>query len=350
MKHFLTGLASAFSSAAFCQEIVFTSAQTFSKEDMNSFYSSVTVSNDWVLFNANDYKLYAYRKDGTLAWQAYIRRKSNIPPFIVQNTVWVNGNDDNHTHVKIFSLADGSLKKETDFEIRTTPMIRNGVLYSTGISNGGCVFAYDLKTDSLIWERFIAHGCSQNPYYPPEKIIANAEGDNWIELNYQGHLIDPKCEDSTISFPSELKCVKTFDVLTHDGLPVSGKQAERWLANEAITGHSTNHTFFLQNDKLIILGKKLREKSTIDLSSWFENKDFNEYAKKSIIHADDEKLSILLNDHFITYNYQQKKIEAMIDLTQWEPHQIASDNGKIWFISAKDGLLRAKRLKEVNEE
>ncbi|MBO9658505.1 MAG: hypothetical protein J7527_06745, partial [Chitinophagaceae bacterium] len=103
MKHLLTSLALAFSSAAFCQEIIFTSAQTFSKEDMKSFYSSITVNNDWVLFNANDYKLYAYRKNGTLAWQASIRRKSDIPPFIVENTVWVNGNEDNYTLVRILS-------------------------------------------------------------------------------------------------------------------------------------------------------------------------------------------------------------------------------------------------------
>ncbi|MCG2612875.1 hypothetical protein LZZ85_01240 [Terrimonas sp. NA20] len=343
MKHLFVSLSLLFVLPVFSQEIVFTSAQTFSKEDMNSFYSSVAINADLVLFNANDFKLYAYRKDGTLAWETSINRKSNIPPFFVDNSIWVNGNENRNTYIRVLSRSDGTLKKTTSFEMWTTPMIRNGVLYSTGISKGGCVFAYDLRADSLIWERFIAHGISQKPYYQSGKIIANAEGDNWLELDYEGRLIDPQCEDSTVSFPSELKCVKTFDLLTHDGIPVSGKKAERLMANDAITRNSTSHTFFLQNDKLIILGNKLREKASIRLDAWFKDKEFDEYAIKSIIETNDEKIWLLLNNHVISYNHKAKKLETQLDLSNWEPHQVVIDEDRIWFISKKDGLLYAVR-------
>jgi hypothetical protein len=340
MKHFITGLSLLFTSTTFCQDVVFTSEQVFSKEDMNSFYSSIAVNNDWVLFNANDYNLYAYRKDGTLAWKTSIKRKSDIPPFFVDSTVWVNGNDNNDTHIKIFNLTNGSLRKNTGFEIHTPPMIRNNVLYSTGISKGGCVFAYDLKADSLIWERFIAHGSSRTPYYQPDKIIANAEGDSWLELDYNGRLPDPKCEDSTVSFPSELTCVRTFDALTHDGISITGKRSNLWLKNEAVTSYSKSHTFFLQNDKLIITGNKLRTTQTLDLYTFFKDKEFNEYAQKAIIEASDEKIWLLVNNHILGYNHKKKKPEYQLDLSQYEPHQVAIDNEKIWFISKKDGLLR----------
>jgi hypothetical protein len=343
MTRLFVSLSMLFASTSFCQEITFTSAQTFSKEDMNSFYSSVAISGDLVLFNANDFRLYAYRKDGTLVWETSIKRKSDIPPFFVDSTIWVNGNDNNTTHIKILAPSDGSLKKTASFEMQTTPVVRNGVLYGTGISRGGCLFAYDLRSDSLIWERFIAHGNARRPYYQPEKIIANAEGDNWLELDYSGRLTDPQCEDPTVSFPSELKCVKTFDILTHDGLPISGKKSERWMANEAIAGYSKNHTFFLQNDKLIILGNRLRQKASVDLYSWFENKDFNEYATRSIIQANDEKIWLLVNNHVISYNHKSKKLETQLDLSDWEPHQVVIDDDKIWFISKKDGLLRAAK-------
>ncbi|MET0464218.1 MAG: hypothetical protein ABW007_13730, partial [Chitinophagaceae bacterium] len=321
MKHLVTSLAVLLASSAFCQEIIFTSAQTFSKEDMTTFYSSFAINRDLVLFNANDFKLYAYRKDGTLVWETPVSRKSNIPPFFIDSTVWINGNDHNSTRIRILNTSDGSLKRTTGFEMLTTPLIRDGILYSTGISNGGCVFAYDLRSDSVLWERFLAHGSSSRPYYQPSRIVANAEGDNWLELDYSGHLADPDCEDSTVSFPSALKCIKTFHGLTHDGLAIKGKNADDWMENDAVIVCSKSRTFILQNDKLIILGNKRRLKATIDLYSLFENNNFDEYANKAIIETNDEKIWLLLNNHVILYNHKNKKSEKQLDLTNWEPHQ-----------------------------
>ena len=61
-------------------------------------------------------------------------------------------------------------------------------------------------------------------------------------------------------------------------------------------------------------------------------------SKKSL-NADDEKITMLYSHHFIIYHHRDKKLLKLIDLAQWEPHQAILDEGKLWLISKKDGLL-----------
>jgi hypothetical protein len=328
----------------FSQKVFFRSAQTFSKEDMNDFYSSLAVEGDLVLFNANDYKIYAYHKDGAGAWTAAINRKSNTPPFFAGKNVWVTASINQIRYVQQLDTANGELVRKMDMEtIYTKPVIQNGIMYATGISRGGCVFAYDLGADSLIWERFLAHGCSIKPYYRKDKIIANAEGNNWLEITYNGKLTDAGCEDSTVFYPSGLPCAKTFDALTHDGLEITGKKSEQWLDNDnyikPIIGYSSRYTFILQDAQLVILGNKLKQKSRLQLSSLSDKIETGHDGLASILQADDEKIWIACSNQLLLYNHKNKKLEKSFDLSEWEPHQLELDQDKLWLISKKDGLL-----------
>ncbi|MFZ1453284.1 MAG: hypothetical protein WAT20_11310, partial [Ferruginibacter sp.] len=64
--------------SAFAQKEFFRSQQVFTKEQLNNFYSSATIHNDLVIFNANDYQLYAYnKKDGSLQWSVKTNYKTS---------------------------------------------------------------------------------------------------------------------------------------------------------------------------------------------------------------------------------------------------------------------------------
>ena len=240
--------------------------------------------------------------------------------------------------------ATGELVKEIGMEIiYTKPIIRNGIMYATGISNGGCVFAYDLRSDSLLWERFLAHGCSVRPYYRQEKIMANAEGDNWLEMGYDGKLSDRGCDDSSVVYPSGLRCAQSFAALTHDGLKIDGKKSAKWIDGDAyikpVIAYSSRHTFILQDAQLVIIGNKLRQKARILLSSLSDKIETGHEGLASILTADDEKVWIACSNQLILYNHKNKKLEKSFDLSEWEPHQLEMDHDKLWLISKKDGLL-----------
>lgn len=158
------------------QKVFFKSHQTFDKKELETFYSSIALHGDLLLFNANNYELYAYNKTtGTLNWQQRLNWKSDIAPFFAAGSIWANGNNE----VLQLDSATGKVKKATVIaRMDTQPAIINGVLYSTGLYDAGCLFAYDLKGDTMLWNRFIAHGIAQTPFYLPSKIITNAEGNN----------------------------------------------------------------------------------------------------------------------------------------------------------------------------
>lgn len=98
MKRLTTTLlpATLFSFTSFSQKVFFKSAQAFSEEQLNNFYSSIAIDNDLLLFNASDYKLYAYnKKDTALLWTHDANYKSNIDPVVGEGFVWTSLHEDN---------------------------------------------------------------------------------------------------------------------------------------------------------------------------------------------------------------------------------------------------------------
>ncbi len=70
IKYFFTFLFLLFITiSGYSQKEFFRSKQIFTNEQMSNFYSSVTIHEGLVIFNANDYHLYVYKKkDGLLKW------------------------------------------------------------------------------------------------------------------------------------------------------------------------------------------------------------------------------------------------------------------------------------------
>lgn len=308
---------------------------------METFYTSFNMQGNLVLFNAPDYRLYAYdKKSGEEKWSYDLQRKSNISPFFIRNHIWATSGD------KEIIKLDTTGKRVKAFAfptMETQPVVKGNILYGTGISEiGGCLFAYDLDADSILWKRFLAHGCSKTPYYLADKIVANAEGDNWIEIAYNGKLKDPACDIGEEIFPSQLPCAKKFKALTHDGKPINEKLAEKLFLNEysePAIFTTLEHTFILNDGHLTILGDKLKHKAPMLLASLSDTIEENMEGLVKILKAGKETVSILYSNQLIVYNHRNKKLVKTIDLSAWEPHQALPDGDRLWLISKKDGLL-----------
>lgn len=344
VKHFLTSIILLlFTTTGFSQKEFFRSQQVFTKEQMSNFYSSVTIHDGLVIFNANDYHLYAYnKKDGSLKWSVETNYKSTISVFVQDNIIYAGISKKEIHQAAQFDLANGNLIKALPFgPLATKPLIKNGMLYGTAIYNFGCMLAYDLKKDTVAWSRFIAHGFSRQPYYFENKIMANAEANNWVALSYDGALLDTTCTVKAALFVEDIPCVKTFTALTHDGLEIKGKLSEEIFGAdffdlpEIIT--TDNFTVILNGDKLSIISKKLKIKQQVEISSLAENLTDNYNTK--LLKADDEHIWLLYSDHLLQYNHKTKKLTRSTDLTNWQPNSVLPDEENVWLISGKDGLL-----------
>lgn len=325
------------------QKEFFRSQQVFTEEQMSKFYSSIAIYDGLVIFNASDYHLYGYNiKDGSLKWSVETNYKSSIPVFAQDSTFFAGVSKKEVHQAAQFSLADGKLIKVLPFgPLATKPFIKNRMLYGTAIYNYGCILAYDLNKDTVTWSRFIAHGLSRQPYYFENKILANAEANNWVKLSYDGVLLDTTCKVKAALFVEDIPCVKTFTAITHDGLEIKGKLSDEIFGTdfyelpEMLT--SANYTFVLHDDKISIISQKLKIYQQVVVSSLVE--DLADNFNTKLLKADDEHIWLLLSNHLLQYNHKTKKLAMLTNLTAWQPASILLDETNIWLISAKDGLL-----------
>ena len=326
---------------AFSQTLFFQSSQSISSQQLASFYASVNLENDIVLFNAPDYKLYAYdRSSGREKWVYPLGRKSDIPPFFAGGFVWATNGD--KKVIKLDPQTGKCLKTLEVSSIETQPFIKDGMLFFTGLYDGGNIIAYDLSGDSVKWKRFLAHGYSITHYYLSDRIVANAEGNHWIELNYDGTLTARGCEWEEGAFPSELPCARQFNVLTHDGQEIKGKTAAAVGLDEnsvPVIATTEESTFILHDGVLHALGRKAKKKFSLQLNSLADTLVEDPDNPSTILKADEENIYLLYNNHFISYNHRTKKLLKMLSLEQWVPHRVLFDKDSLWMVSKRDGIL-----------
>ncbi len=335
--------------SAYSQKEFFRSKQVFTTEQLSNFYSSVTIHDSLLIFNANDHHLYAYnKKDGSLKWSVETNYKSAIPVFVQDNIIYAGISKNEIHQAAQFDPANGNLIKALPFgPLATKPLMKNGILYGTAIYNFGCILAYDLKKDTVAWSRFIAHGFSRQPYYFENKIMANAEANNWVSLTYDGVLLDTTCAVKAALFVEDIPCIKIFTALTHDDLEIKGKLSDEIFGTnffdlpEIIT--TDNFTLILNGDKLSILSKKLKIKQQVEVSTLAEEQLADNYNTK-LLKADDKNIWILYSNHVLQYNHKTKKLVRSTNLTAWQPNSVLPDGENIWLISGKDGLLYGLRL------
>jgi hypothetical protein len=312
-------------------------------ESLENFNSSISLANDLILFNANDFNVYAYDKNsGDLVWRYPSRYKSNIPIHVEDTIAYVATFLDNTEQTAKINTKNGKLIKNLPFgPLATKPIVRKNVLYGTAIYDYGCIVAYDLKTDTVIWSRFLAHGFSRQPYFFKDKIVANAEGDNWVEINYNGSLLDTTCKKKANIYVENIPCIKQFRALTHDRLEIKGKLALKIFGGYFEDGYELAYgphtTLITREGNLYIFGDKLRQKRTINISAIANLPPSNEPAK--IIKVTPDFIWLLFENHLIQYYYNQNKIGKNVNLTQWQPSTCIIELDRLWLVSKNDGLL-----------
>lgn len=325
------------------QSVFFKSSQTIEQRHLAPFYSSVTLHDSLVLFNAVDYQLYAFDgNSGAEKWSYNLGRKSDAGPFICGNLVFAtNGSSE----VVLLDPATGTLLKTLPVSsVETQPYEKNGIVYFTGLFDGGSLIAYDPQADSVLWKRFLAHGVSVRPYYLADRIVANAEGDNWIEVRYDGILTDPDCDEGAApgDFPSQLPCARQFIARTHDGKEIQGKLANRLgidADNLPVMAYASKHSFIIQEGTLTILGNNLKIKASLSLATLAGDLAEDTDARSTILAAGNETITLLFSNHLLTYDHHTKKLLKSVDLTHWAPHDAVMAGNKLWLISGKDGGL-----------
>jgi PQQ-like domain len=345
---FLATLALFTTISSFSQKEFFRSKQIFSTSQLGNFYSSVTIDGDLMLFIANDYTLYAYDKtSGEQKWTTPIGYKTKTQCFITNGVVYAPYYSDKQEITATFDAVTGKFIKELTFgPLQTKPVIKDGVLYGTAIYEAGCLFAYDTKTDSVLWWKFIAHGLSTQPYFFDKYILANAEANNWFKINYKGQLTDTTCKEKADMFVQDIPCIKKFGALTHDGLELDEAFSTKIFDNdeEAISTENTlvtaKHSFVLREDKLAIIGNKRKLTKLVDLSELVED-SVHEYnlGLNQLLAANDETVTFVYLNQLMVYNFKQGKVEKQLDLSSFDPYQLLLDKDKFWLISRNDGLL-----------
>lgn len=329
----------------YSQTVFFKSQQVFTESQLNEFYSSIFVQDDMLLFNANDYNLYAYnKKDGSLKWTCEASYKSNHVPFLVGGKLYAGVYAGKQQRTAEIDPGTGKILRVLPFgPLVTKPFVRDGMLYTTAIYGAGCLVAYDITKDTVVWSRFLAHGYSRQPYYFDNSIIANAEVDNWVEINYDGQLVDTTCKTRADIYVSGIPCIRKYYGLTHDRKEIKGKLAEKifgkgFFYEEPQIMTTQKNTFILHDSKIHILGDRLKLKQSITVPL-DDSITAAVYSPAFLVKADATAVSLVHSHHFIVYDYHSKKVKQLIDLSAWEPHRVLIDDNKLWLISARDGLV-----------
>ncbi len=334
----------------YSQKEFFHSDQKFAEKDLKAFYSSVTIDSSQIYFIANDYFMYAYdRQTGQQKWSTSLSYKSNIPPFVQDNVIYSTIYKEKSTSAAMFNAQDGKLIRELPVEmLESKPLVKDGILYGTAIYEGGCLFAYDTRKDTVLWWKFLAHGVSVQPYFFDDYIQANAEGDNWVKINYKGEFVDTTCKVKADIFVRDIPCIKNFSALTHDGVEINGKLAKSIFGddtpNEPEMLTSRKASFILYENKISIIGNKGKLKQQIDIETLVDSISDYDNETCQLLSANDEKVSFFYYNHLYTYNHSKKKLENVVDLSAWQPFRIQLINDQAWVISRKDGRLYGLQL------
>ncbi|MES2485002.1 MAG: PQQ-binding-like beta-propeller repeat protein [Bacteroidota bacterium] len=335
----------------------FKSNIAFTEKHLSGFFSSVTVNAGTVYFVANDYAMYSFDKStGKQNWKSETSSKTSRKPFIMGDTLIAGFYDfkTESTKAVLISTKTGDTLKTLPFEPpHTLPYFKNGILYCTTIYNAGQLIAYDIKKDTVVWARFVAHGVDTQPVYLKDKIIANAEDTNWFEMDYNNKLLG-KCNNPA-PFVEDITCIENYRMLTHDGKKLDAAFFEKYFSDEYAarkTYFTGNNTFIMNYKTLLVVEKKAKVKHNVNIDDIIYNLTdaegqsieikFSEYY--DILKADDTSVWLISNNILVVLNIKTGKATKTYNITQWAPHQAVLDGTNLWLINSIDGQLYGLKL------
>ena len=329
---------------AFSQKEIYKSDFVFNDFNSNDLSISMTVLDENILFTASDYKLYSIqKKDGKINWQNHTGWKSIIPPFIYKNTFFYGKHENEVVRFTEYNLNTGEKIMELPIEsINTKPHFVNNIMYCTALMDGGKLLAYNLEENKIVWQKNIGYGIDFQPVYLKDKIIANAEDDNWFEIDYNGNFLKTKSQKQTYIDTAEI-FVKKYKFLTHDHKEITQDflKKNKLSNSDYLTKISSTHTFILTEKQLLILGDNKKKVLQLNLETEFPTDDFIYDAYSSILTVNPENVWFCYQNFLIQYDFINNKRLRKVNLSKWNPHQVVLENRNIWLISKNDGQLYA---------
>lgn len=336
-----------FSNSMLSQKEFFNSKIDFTIEQLENFHSSFTMDTTQVYFTANDYKLYVYDKiTGTLNWTYYMANKSDNAVKLYRDNVFVSKHLSEYEDkcMQLNTKTGDTIQSLAIISLNTQPVFKGDLMYATAIDveTGGIIMAYDLKKNETVWKRFIAHGVDTTPYYLKDKIIANAEADNWFELNYNGKLLDTTCKQKSNLFVEDIKCVRKFKYLTHNQKEQSGSYFESY-ENIKIK-YTKDKTIVLGENKMLIINSNNKIEREIKLQEILKLAENQVSNYKEILKVEETTVWFFSYNILTVYDFENNKTLQTFDLNQWHPHQAILDGNNLWLISRDDGELVGVKL------
>ena len=331
--------------ASFAQTEFFNSKILISESQLDQFYSSISIDSSQVYFNANDYTVYAHdKKTGVLNWSYYTRNKSNIAPKGYQNFAFVGISDSKWVHLN--NKTGDTIQTLKIEELTTQPVFKDNLMYCAAVSPeiGGALIAYDLKKNKIVWQKYIGHGVSYQPYFFKDKIVANYENQFWFELDYDGNALDKSktCYSKNTEPPFEERfCNIHYDVINQYNKDVAIKNV---TIEETKYHYAKNATVILRGNKLKIVNKKnkVKKEIIIDKIITLLETGVNDYS--AILKVEENTIWFFYENILAVYDFKNNKTIKAYDLSSWNAHQVVLDANNLWLISRKNGNLIGLKL------
>lgn len=329
-------------SNVFSQTIIYKSDFVFDDFKPSGFSGSIIMAGDNVLFNAYNQKVYSIaKKDGKINWEIDAVTNSDIIPYSYNNTFFYGKYHNGVSRVVQFNLNTGKKIKELPFtSLNTEPFFLNNIMYCTALADGGQLIAYNMNENKIIWQKNIGFGVDVQPIYLKEKIIANAEDDNWFEIGYDGNFLKTKSKKHIYLDTTQI-FIKEYKFLTHDGKEITADflKKNKLSNSDYQTKTDENHTAILTESQLLILGNNRKKLLQLYLEKEFPTDDFSNDAYRSILALQPENVWFCYQNFLIQYDFVNKKRLRKVDLTKWNPHQVLLENRTIWLLSGNNGQL-----------
>jgi len=324
----------------YAQTEIFNSKILFSESDLEKFYSSISIDSSQVYYNANNYTVYAYNKNtGVLNWSYYTGYKSNNAPKLNKNNILVGINNDKW--VQLNAKTGDTIQTLKINGIETQPFFKGDIMYCVAISPeiGGAVIAYDIEKNKIVWQKYIGHGVSFQPYFFKDKIVVNYENQYWFELDYNGNALNKNenCYSKNTEPPFEERfCNIHYDVLNqfHKELTVRNVTID-----EAKYYYGTNETVVLKENELKIVNQKNKVKKEIVIDNIITLPESGENSYSEILKVAENTIWFVYENILGVYDFKKNITLKSYDLSSWNPHQVILDGNTIWLISKIDGQL-----------
>ncbi|MCU7619186.1 hypothetical protein NZ698_18560 [Chryseobacterium sp. PBS4-4] len=324
------------------QKQMYKSTMVVDTSKNKKFTSSIVMANNKIVFNADNFVLYAIDKDSyQTVWERKIGWRSNTAPYIFKNTFFYGNYNGSDRKIHQYDIETGKTIRELGIEsINTKPHFEKSVMYTTAMNDGGKQIAYDLEKNTVVWQHKINFGADVQPVYLNDRIVVNAEDDLWFEVDFKGNFINKESE--TFTYIDEMKVTaKKFLFLSHDQTPLTKEWLRKnKLADSEFKIEKNQHYTFVLNEKyLTVIGKKGKKKIQLDLENLISPEEYENQTLSAILNAENKKIWLIHQNHLIHYDVKKEKMLRNVFLGNWRPQQMILDGKNIWLISANDGQL-----------